>query len=333
MIDLNKKLKIFLNYFLGPILFVWLSYSIYQQVQRQSDLQQSWDMILSSFTGPHAWKLYLVIALMLLNWGIEALKWQILVGPVQKVSYWRAFRAVFSGQALAFNTINRLGESAGRAMYLEEGHRLKGIAISLVGSMSQIIITFVLGLFAMLYMRIFILDATHHLEGLSIFWLTGLMSVLTLGTALFVLLYFRLSWMIRLLEKIPFVAKYKFVVENMEELSWLFLTKILLLSAARYVVFVVQYVLLLQVFEVGINSVDAASLVSVMFLVLAIVPTIALAELGFRGKVSIQLFGLLSSNTIGIIATAAGIWIINLIIPAIAGSVFLLGIRLFRNNK
>lgn len=333
MIDLNKKLKIFLNYFLGPILFVWLSYSIYEQIQRQSDVQQSLDMILASFTGHQAWKLYLVIVLMLVHWSIESVKWQLLVKPIQKVSYLRAFRALFSGHAIAFNSINHIGESAGRVMYLEEGHRLKGIAISMVGSMSLIITTFVLGLCSMLYMRIFILDATHHLEGLSIFWLTGLMSVLTIGTALFTLLYFRLSWMVRLLEKIPFVAKYKFVVENMEALHWWFLTKILFLSIARYVVFVVQYLLLLQVFEVDVDALDAASLVSVMFLVLAIVPTIGLAELGFRGKVSIQLLGLLSSNTIGIIATAAGIWIINLLIPAIVGSVFLLGIRLFRNNK
>ena len=78
--------------------------------------------------------------------------------------------------------------------------------------------------------------------------------------------------------------------------------------------------------------VDAACMACVLFLVLAIVPTVALAELGFRGKVSIQLFGLLSANTIGILATAAGIWIINLVIPAIAGSLLILGIRLFRNR-
>jgi hypothetical protein len=93
---------------------------------------------------------------------------------------------------------------------------------------------------------------------------------------------------------------------------------------------VIQYVLLLQVFEVNISFIDAAGMVAVMFLVLAVIPTIALAELGFRGKISLQLFGLFSSNTIGIVATAAGIWIINLIIPAIAGSLFILGVRLFR---
>jgi hypothetical protein len=49
--------------------------------------------------------------------------------------------------------------------------------------------------------------------------------------------------------------------------------------------------------------------------------------------VSLLLFGVVSSNAVGIIATAAGIWIINLILPAIAGSIFILGVRIFRNNK
>ncbi|MEO7530749.1 MAG: lysylphosphatidylglycerol synthase domain-containing protein [Sediminibacterium sp.] len=330
---LNKKLKILLNYIVGPVLFVWLSFSIYQQIQRQGDVQQSWRLIRSAFSGPQLVKLLTVVALMFVNWGLEARKWQLLVSSIQQVSYSKAFRAVFSGQAVGFNTPNRVGESAGRAIFLEEGNRLRGIVLSAVGSMSQIIVTFVTGLLALLYLRIFILNDAHQLEGLSVFWVDGFIYAITIGTTLFILLYFRLSWMTKWIEKIPFIAKHKFFVQKLEDFHWKELTKILLLSSCRYVVFVVQYVLLLQVFEVNAGWLDAAGMVCVMFLVLAIVPTIALAELGFRGKLSLQLFGLLSSNTIGIVATAAGIWIINLIIPAIAGSLFILGIRLFRNKS
>jgi len=329
---LNKQLKIFLNYIVGPVLFVWLSYSIYRQIQRQSDVHQSWNLIKSAFSGPQLGKLISVIIFMFINWGIEARKWQLLIGRIQPVSFGRAYRAIFSGQALAFNTLNRVGESAGRAIFLEEGNRLRGIVLSVVGSMSQIIVTFVMGLLALLYLRFHILDATHQLQGFSVFWLDGFIYAITVGIVLFILLYFRLSGFIRLLEKIPFIAKHKFFVQKLEDFHWQELTRILFLSFCRYVVFVVQYVLLLQVFEVNVSWAEAACMVSVMFLVLAVVPTIALAELGFRGKVSIQLFGLLSSNTVGIVATAAGIWIINLIIPAIAGSLFILGVRLFRNK-
>lgn len=289
-------------------------------------------MIKAVFSGPQLAKLLFVILLMFINWAIEARKWQVLVSHIQSVSFGRAYRAIFSGQALAFNTINRIGESAGRAIFLEEGNRLRGVVLSVVGSMSQIIVTFVMGLLALVYLRLIILYETHEIEGLSLFWLNGLIYIITPGIVLFILLYFRLSGFIKLLEKIPFIAKHKFFVQKVEGLHWKELTEILLLSFSRYVVFVVQYVLLLKVFEVNVFLVQAVCMVSVMLLVLAIVPTIAFAELGFRGKLSIQLFGLLSTNTIGIIATAAGIWIINLIIPAIAGSLFILGIRLFRNK-
>ncbi len=73
-------------------------------------------------------------------------------------------------------------------------------------------------------------------------------------------------------------------------------------------------------------------LLSVVFLILAVVPTIALAEIGLRGKISLELFGMFSNNHIGIIAVSAGIWAINLVIPAIAGSLLILRIKIFKNK-
>ncbi len=330
---LSKKFKIFLNYFVGPVIFIWLSFSIYSQVQQHSDVHQSWTFIKASFTGPQSWKLVLAVLLMALNWSMEARKWQLLVGHIQQVSFKRACSAVLSGQALAFNTPNRVGESVGRAVYLAEGKRLKGITLSVVGSMSQLLVTFVMGLLALLFLHINVFTVTDYPAGVSLFWYNGFILIITIGTGLFVLLYYRLSWVIKRLERIPVIAKYRFLVEELENFGWKELTGILLLSTGRYVVCMVQYVLLLQVFGVEVSVINAVSMIGVMFLVMAVVPTIALAELGFRGKISLQLFGLLSSNTVGIIATIAGIWIINLIVPAIIGSLLLLRVRLFRNKK
>lgn len=286
----------------------------------------------SAFFGPQLYRLLLVLLLMFLASVVEARKWQLLVKDIQRVSLGRAVRAVFAGQAVGFNTVNRVGESAGRVIFLGEGNRLRGILLSVVGSMSQIIVTFVFGIFGLLYLRYQVLDNSHHLEGLSLVWLDALTYTISIGILLGILLYFRLSSLIQLLEKIPFIAKHRFFVQKLENLHWRELTGILFLSASRYVIFLVQYALLLQVFEVEMHWFDAAAMVSVMLLVLAIVPTIALAELGFRGKISLLLFGLFSTNMLGIIATVAGIWIINLIMPAVIGSLFILGIRLFRNK-
>ena len=51
-------------------------------------------------------------------------------------------------------------------------------------------------------------------------------------------------------------------------------------------------------------------------------------------KVSLKLIGLFSGNNLGIGLTSVSIWFINLIIPALAGSLLILGIkRIFKNNN
>lgn len=314
-------------------MFAWLAYSIYRQISQQSNLAQSWKLILDCFKGPQLGKLVLAIVLMPVNLGFEAYKWQYLIKPIQDISFWRAFKSVLSGQAVGLNTINRIGESAGRILFLEDGNRLRGVILWAVGGMSLVIVTYTLGVLFLLNLRLNILNETHHLEGLSLFWVDGLIYTIAIGISLFILFYFRLSWVVKIMEKIPFIAKHKFFVEKLEDFHWKELTTILLLSFSRYTVFVVQYVLLLQVFDVQVSFMEAVTMVAVMLLVLAVVPTISLAEIGLRGKVSLQLFGILSTNSIGIVATSAGIWVINMAVPAIAGTLFILGIRLFRNKS
>jgi len=65
----------------------------------------------------------------------------------------------------------------------------------------------------------------------------------------------------------------------------------------------------------------------VMFWILAIIPSFAIAELGIRGTVAKTLF-YYSKNTIGILTVTSGIWFINLFIPAFIGSLLILGIKI-----
>src|SRR5882724_5009105 len=97
----NKNIKILLNYGLGPVLFIWLSYSIYHQVLRQPHLDQAWDKLRRSFSGDASWKLYTALSLMLVNWGLEARKWQVLLKPLQRLSFFTSFKAILSGVAFS----------------------------------------------------------------------------------------------------------------------------------------------------------------------------------------------------------------------------------------
>lgn len=319
-----------LNYIVGPLLFIVLTYAIYRRIQNQDNLKNSWQVIKQSFLGPQQWKIWIVMVLSLVNWGIEARKWQVLMQPVQEISLFKAFKAVLSGLAMSLFVPNRVGEYVGRILYMDEGNRLRSIALTLVGSVSQLIVTMVAGIGGLIYMRLYILNGGVQLQGLSAFWFDGMLYAIIVGTLLLLLVYYKLSRITAIIERIPFVSKYSFFIQKVETFHWRELTRVLSLSVSRFAVFTFQYLLLMQVFEVHINIIDGWWLICVMFLVLAIVPSVPIAELGVRGNASLQLFGLLSTNTIGIIATAAGIWGINLILPSLAGSLFILSIKLFR---
>jgi len=295
-------------------------------------LQQSWQTILDALNGPQNWKIVLVFFLMLMNWGIEARKWQLQVASIETISFLQSFKAILAGQAMGLNTINRIGEPAARSAYLKEGNKIRGVVLSITGSMAQIIVTFLMGTLSMLYMRWCILNEERQLEGLSVFWLDGFIYIIAAGILLFTLVYFKLSGIIQLLERISWVARYRFFIEKLESVQMNELVRLLSLSLGRYFVILFQYLLIFQVFGIQLYWLDAFAMVGVMLTVLAVIPSMALAELGFRGKVSLLLFGLLSNNAVGIIATAAGIWLINLILPAILGTLFILGLRIFRNK-
>jgi hypothetical protein len=324
---LKQRYKILLNYVIGPLLFLILSYAIYLRLKNQPNLEESWQMLQRSF-NVYQPQLILLLCLMLVNWGIEAKKWQLLVKPVQQLSYFSAFRAVLFG--VAFSLFIPSGDYVGKILNMEEGKRLRSITQNIAGSMSQLIVTLIAGTCGLIYLRMNVWESKMELVGLSVFWLDALMYVIVSGVIVLLLIYYKIARITTLAEKIPFIYRYRLFIMGLEEFGTKELTRILLLSVLRFVVFIVQYLLVLFIFGVNIHTIDAISTTCVLFLVLALVPTITIAELGLRGEVSIQLFGLLSANTLGIVAASTLIWVVNLIIPALAGSLFILSVKIFR---
>jgi uncharacterized membrane protein YbhN (UPF0104 family) len=326
---LNKNIKIFINYFLGPLLFIWLSWSIYRQVQKQPNLESAWQGIKESFSTPLVWNLLAVLLLMVVNWAIEAVKWKMSVRPVQQVSFLKAFRAVLSGVSFSVSTPNRVGEYLGRVLYMEEGNRLKTISITIVGSISQLIITLLMGCIGLILLR-------HGIEAnqlISPIWMNviiyGVMAVLS-GLLLF---YFRLSWLIKWVDRLPGTNRFTYLVKALEDFDAGLLFRLLLLSAIRFAVFIVQYYLLFHLFAVDVGWWNIFWAVSVSFLVMAVIPTIAIVELVQRGKVMTTIMALYTTNDLGVGFTTAGIWLINLVLPAFVGSLLILGMRKLIKKK
>lgn len=331
MIRLPKNIKILIKYVIAPLLGAWLFYSLYRQIKSQPDLHDSLELIKEAPYGEDALKFWSVVLLAFVNWGFESRKWQILLKPVQKISFFTAYRAVLSGVTFSLNTPNRMGEYGGRMLYVSEGNKLKSISLSVTGSISQLIVTMFTGCIALGYAIYHSQPGYDTLLGLPVFWLKTLLTLSISSTLILILFFFRLSWIISLIEKIPAAKKIVQFIEVMDHFNPKLLLRLLSLSFFRYLVFVIQYIFLLQVLQVEIPWATAFYLTSILFLVMAIVPSFAIADLGIRGKFSTELFGYYSSNTVGIIGTTFGIWFINLFIPALLGSLFILSIKIFKD--
>ena len=316
----------------GPLVFVLLAGFIYWQITRQHDWRGSMREVLLAVKGPQQWKLWLVLALMPLNWGIEARKWQLALGPVGGIRYRDAFKAVFTGAAVASFTPNRMGEYMGRILYIREGHRTQAIALTIACSMAQLMITLVVGLAGIIYVGNTAhraLPAQSHLP-LALNILLGVVLILLISLTF---IYFRLSWVTRLLLKIPGTQRFSAYLKILENFDATILMRILFLSFGRYIVFIAQYSLVFPVFGVNIGFWQTGGGMSVVFLVMAVVPTFTfLTELGLRWEASIQVLELYSPNTVGIFAASFAIWLINLIIPALIGSLLIVSIKLFKSR-
>ena len=320
---LNRNIKLFINYFLGPGLFIWLSWSIYRQIQHQPNLGGAWQKIKDSFSTPMIWNLVAAFGLMIVNWSLEAIKWKVSVKAVQEVSFFKAFRAVLSGVSFSVSTPNRIGEYLGRVLYMEEGNRLRTISLTIVGSISQLIITLLMGCIGLFWLK----GEFESGQYISPIWFRVILTGTFATFLLLTLFYFRLSWLTRLVDRLPGSQRFAYLVRSLEDFDATILLRLLSISALRFVVFIVQYYLLFQLFNVDVSWWQAFWAVSVSFLVMAVIPTFAIAELGLRGEISIKIIGLFSSNNLGILMASMTIWLVNLILPAMAGSLLILSLR------
>jgi uncharacterized membrane protein YbhN (UPF0104 family) len=333
LIGRYKNIKIKGNYILGPFIFLVLAGFIWLQITHQNDWRTSLDQVWGAIRGPGQWRLWLVLLLMPVNWGIEARKWQLAMRPDGGVSFKDAFRAIFTGATMASFTPNRMGEYLGRILYVKEGRRVAAISLTMICSAAQLLVTLVVGaggliwLFPLLHQRS--MTGQHRLE-----W--GLPLTLTIvGVFLLGLtwLYFRFPQLARRLARMRGIRKFGAFIKVLENFDPNILLRILFLSFVRYIVFIIQYSLVFPVFSVTLGFGQVLGGMSVVFLIMAVVPTFTfLTELGLRWGASIQVLELFSSNTIGIFAASFAIWLINLIIPALIGSLLIVRIKLFKSR-
>lgn len=311
----NHKYKILLSIVLIVISYGFIIYRITDFIKLHKIPKSFFQINKTDFII-----LTIVLLLMPLNWFLESVKWSELIKPIEKLNRKKSFKAVLSGITVGIFTPNRIGEIGGRVLFLEKGNRTYGIITTWLGSFSQFIVTISVGIIGSITLFSFSLNSVETDR------LFNKTSIISLSTILIFLLwaYFNSHKASKLLVRIPFLKLKEEQLSLLSTTSQKKLLLILVFSLLRYMVFSFQFYLLLLFFNVDISILGGFTSISLIYLCTTLIPTTTLAELGVRGSVAIFIIGAYSSNIPGIIFTSFSLWFINLAIPSLFGSIFLL---------
>jgi Lysylphosphatidylglycerol synthase TM region len=276
------------------------------------ELLQQWE---STSLSQFGW-LAAVFILLPLNWSLEAIKWQKLTEKVQKISFKIALQSVFAGIYTGFFTPNRVSEMLGRVLFLDSENRKSGAVLSIVNSLTQNIIMTLCGIPACFYFfsltsKSLNPDASHFIIWVALFLLFSL------------LFYFLLPY----LSRRNWFSKITPYTSKLSAYNRTDLFRILLLSLLRYIVFCIQFFLMLRFFGVSLEPLHALIAIPANYLFVTYTPSIAFSEAAVRSSYAILFIGAFSTQLVGIALAGVCIWAVNFGVPLMIGSIIMLRIQ------
>ncbi len=338
---MKAKLRKTYNILIRLSVAVFTIVFLYDQLFYEKDIGSVLN-VFSHFSGDFLSNMFLLLAVVLIpvNILLESVKWKYLIGKLETISLLNSVKGVLAGISVSMIMPNRVGDYLGRVFILKKADRLQAVLSTVLGSIAQLVTTFLFGLAALLFYYPEFVDIS---DGFNNWMYMGL--ILLVISAITIIIFSFLSFSVfSIIIKMISGKYYKNIEKYAEVFSWYSqreLFNVLLLSIVRYAVFSFQFYLLLQFFGINISYIVAIMLIAIIYFFMTIIPTIALTEIGVRGSVSIYVFkhhfealGLWDSEiAIGVVSASSMLWLINLVLPAIIGTVFVFSLKFFRKSN
>lgn len=317
---LQYKSKQFFFVLIKISIVVIAFYFIYKKLTNNSNLSFSVFSNLSTENGVFSLKnMVLLLILSIFNWFFEILKWQTLVSSIKKISFISAFEQCLGSLTVSLFTPNRIGEYGAKAMYFTRNYRKRIVFINVLSNALQMLVTVVLG-----SIGLFFLIQTYPIN-INLIKIVGI-----LITSLIIICFIGF-----ILKKINFTIK-GLSLEKLKHFTLNFSKKRMavcfIYSFLRYAIFSFQFYYLLLIFHVDISYFNAMIMISSMYFLSSIIPSIFLFDVFVKGSVAMYLFGFLDVNELSIISIVTLMWLLNFVLPSILGSYFVLQFRFPKVN-
>ena len=254
--------------------------------------------------------LFLLI-LTLFNWFIEILKWKNLVQIVQNISFYDALKQSLSALTASLFTPNRVGDYAAKAIYFKSSERRKIILLNLLSNMMQMSVTTVFGIIGICFFMY-----TYNPE----------ISYYRLGR-LIIILGIILSFTVFGAKQTKFTIKgfsFQKAKDFVTDISKRTHLKNAIFSIIRYLIFSFQFYFLLKLFGVDVSYFNAMIVITTMYLLASIIPSVFIFDVIVKGSVALYIFEIVGVNDLTILSIITLMWILNFVFPSIIGSFFVL---------
>jgi len=303
----NKTFKLFLKLVLVLISYGYIYYKIKVSPFDFSQFPQLQWLLVG-----------IVLLLMPINWLLESIKWRFLIKDIEQITLSKAIKGVLVGLTSGLATPNRVGEYLGRSVVLNKSNRVKGTLATILGSLSQVLVTLLFGTVAWMFIY-----EDLRFDNQS-YYRPLIMVGLIVLVFFYILVFYNLQWIRDLAKWMGFNQRYIDEIKYLNRFKSNQLSYILFLSFFRYVVFASQYVLIMRSFGLYINLVDSIAAIGIIYLLILIIPHFTISELGVRSSVGVLIFQFYT-NQIEIVAmSAALLWFVNIALPSLIGSFLIL---------
>ena len=338
---MKTKLRKTYNIIIRLIVIVFSIVFLYDQLFYEKDISSGFDVFLEISAG-FLTSIFLLVAVLLIpvNIFLESLKWKYLIDKLEKISLLNSIKGVLAGISVSMIMPNRVGDYLGRVFILKKADRLQAVLSTILGSLAQLLTTFLFGMIALIF---YYPEYLNISDGLNYWLYIGFILLIMSAVTIMVFAYLNFSVFSIIIKKVS--GRYYSKIEKYAQVfSWYNqreLLYVLFLSILRYGVFSFQFFLLLWFFGIDINYFVAMMLIAAIYFFMTIIPTIALTEIGVRGSVSLYVFqhhfealGFWSPEiAIGVVSASSMLWLFNIIFPAILGIVFVFSLKFFRKSN
>ncbi len=261
-----------------------------------------------------------LIALSLFNWFFEILKWQHLVKTITKIRFIEALEQSLGGLTASLITPNRIGDYGAKAVYYQKAFRVKIVLLNMLGNMAQMTITSLFGIIGL------IIFVNRYQIDVDYYEVMRFVVVIVLISTFAFFGYKKAGFMIK-------GFAFKKILVFIKSLSIKIHGLNLLLSLIRYLVFSFQLYYLLTIFGVDVDYPIAMVVISSMYFLASIIPSISIFDVVVKGSVAVFLFSYVDVNELTILSVITIMWLLNFAIPSMFGSYFVLNFKLPKSDN